>query len=266
MSRSSPRKQSKSPKRSGPRALPYTLLEEPLTWHRRLWVTLAIVVPIIGVRKMVSSTLPILLKGWSAEPLWTTVSLTNLVLVTALLWAVLPRPRPGFFRTAKEIGLVIPKSLFWKVGLSFLTVTVVAQASFFAYLDITKGGSVLEARELTSNILVPLSEEVAFRGFAMVLLWQSMRPVKKEHSKPVDWDPVLVALVCSSAIFAASHGWAPKGFPSTSQWFIQQFAIGAVFGCLFWASRSLYVPIAMHMAWNGWVSYLIWASQSGPKL
>lgn len=232
----------------------YEVFRDLFPWNHGFLFTLSVVIPILAMRNVLSRFVPALLKDWAEEPKWIMVSMLNICIVTGLFWIVL-RPRPKFVGLATTIGLVVPKPVGWRVVLSFLTLVVVAQGTYFAYLDSAKGGSVLEARELTSNILVPFGEEVAFRGFALLMILESLVGKGKVDNRS-SWEPVLLALVLTSAIFSASHGWAPPGFP-TLQWFLQHFVVGMILGGLYSWSRSLAVPLSLHMAFNGFISVAI---------
>jgi membrane protease YdiL (CAAX protease family) len=136
------------------------------------------------------------------------------------------RPRLG----AVALGVVL--------GVVYLVVTAVAftwlfphepPSPFFVAIR-TATPPLRIALVLLVGVYSPLVQEVVFRG---VLLNGLAR-----------WAGALPALAVSAVIFAAVH--ASTGAASV----LQTFAFGLVTGALFLRTRSLTVPIAMHVATN----------------
>jgi membrane protease YdiL (CAAX protease family) len=84
-------------------------------------------------------------------------------------------------------------------------------------------------------LLVPLAEETVFRG--LMLQWLERRY------------GATAAVVCSAVVFAVGH-LNPAGLPSL-------LMAGLVLGYAFHASRSLWVPVLLHVAANATVALLV---------
>jgi membrane protease YdiL (CAAX protease family) len=82
--------------------------------------------------------------------------------------------------------------------------------------------------------LVPIAEEIAFRGFTLFQLERVLAPRE--------------ALIVQAVLFAALH-FSAVSIPS-------HFVIGVVFGVLRQKTGSLYPPILLHALWNGAVLWL----------
>jgi membrane protease YdiL (CAAX protease family) len=76
-------------------------------------------------------------------------------------------------------------------------------------------------------VVAPILEEVIFRGFVMATLIRRVGPV--------------LGIIGSAAFFGILHGW-PACVPI--------FAVGLLFGYLYWRTGSLWVSIGCHAAFN----------------
>ncbi len=83
-------------------------------------------------------------------------------------------------------------------------------------------------RYLSSMLIAPIAEEWVFRG----LIYRRLRSAI----------PCIVAVVLSSALFAALHG--------TIVWMLYTFVLGALLCVLLEKTRSLWACVACHIAFN----------------
>jgi len=93
-------------------------------------------------------------------------------------------------------------------------------------------------------VLVPLAEELIFRG----LLWSLLESIPGRGS--------IAALAATSLLFGVEHFgyWAQAGWPLPPEAVLHALSMvgaGLCFGAFRWKSRSLAVPAAIHMLANG---------------
>ena len=89
------------------------------------------------------------------------------------------------------------------------------------------------AASVVSWLIISFNEELAFRGYIMQRLSQA-------------WG-MPAAVVASSLIFAMVHMFNPNFRPLAM---LSLFAAGLLLACAYLVSRSLWLPIGVHLGWN----------------
>jgi hypothetical protein len=86
---------------------------------------------------------------------------------------------------------------------------------------------------IVSWLIISFNEELSFRGYILQRLTQA-------------WG-LPAAVVVSSLIFAMVHVLNPNVQPLAM---VNLFAAGLLFSCAYLVSRSLWLPIGLHIGWN----------------
>lgn len=153
----------------------------------------------------------------------------NLALTGALallLWRwPLERARGGEHPAPHPARSVLPSSLIPLLAACVLTLFA------WRWPRPSALGSMELGSALAISTLIPLNEELLFRGWILDTLRRAM--------------PSWIALLLSSALFAAFH--LPQG-PIVA---LTMLALGLVLGVTRLRTDSLLLPIALHAAWNG---------------
>lgn len=141
----------------------------------------------------------------------------------------------------------LPESHAWKTFAYLVGMVVIVLLAFNSWnrpvAKITgQARTPLEVVEVI--LLVPAAEELIFRG----ILWSNVQRVSRAGG--------MIALIVTSLLFGVEHlgYWAQAGLPLPLDAYLHALSMvgaGVCFGWLRWGSRSLAVPIAIHMLANG---------------
>ena len=143
----------------------------------------------------------------------------------------------------------LPSSSFWKASCFFMGVIITALLVInIINHPVSKitGHARSPVEVVGVIVLLPIAEELVFRG----VIWS----IFKRVSKNIRWS--VVALAGTSLLFGIQHlgYWAQSQWPLPPDAFIHSLsmvAAGACFGIFRQASKSLVVPMAVHMFANG---------------
>ena len=121
------------------------------------------------------------------------------------------------------------------VGLLLFSVIVAAAAIGGVYRIVGSGDASLLLFALVRDGLFPaISEELLFRG--ILFRWLE------------DFGGSWVALIVTSALFGASHLWNPSASPIAAVGIALE--AGVMLGAAYMLTRSLWLPMGIHAAWN----------------
>ena len=120
-------------------------------------------------------------------------------------------------------------------GLAVFSVAVAVAAIFGVYRVVGQGdASGLVAALLASAIFPAVTEELVFRG--ILFRWME------------EWGGSWVALLVTSALFGAAHLMNPHASPIAA--FGIALEAGVMLGAAYMLTRSLWLPMGLHAAWN----------------
>lgn len=130
----------------------------------------------------------------------------------------------------KDIGL----GLSIGSGMILLAIAVIAVVgSLNAHVTLTVHATLLAAVEVVILLTGAMAEELMFRGYPFQRLVEAAGPV--------------VAVAVFSFLFGAAH----LRNPHASMWgFLNTILVGVLFSLAYLRTRSLWMPWAMHFAWN----------------
>ncbi|HEV2364947.1 MAG TPA: type II CAAX endopeptidase family protein [Caulobacteraceae bacterium] len=154
--------------------------------------------------------------GWPAT--------TSAARARLLAWR--PIPWPAFWTAVLAGGLaVVAFAALWIVVSDLVHIPAGVQPKLGGGVPIWAGVVFL----LTSSAAAPISEEAAFRGYAMGILEKA-------------WKNAPAAIFASSVLFALAHVTQGFSLPKLSLYFLG----GVVFALLAWMTRSLYAAMIIH--------------------
>ena len=137
-------------------------------------------------------------------------------------WPSEARPRPGLL----GLGIVLGVGLFWTV---YATYVLMGVARFRGFNGLGGVGAVVLV-----SILAGFGEEILFRGVVFRVLEESFGTI--------------IAVIMSAALFGLLHA----GNPGATAFSTAAVAIeaGGMLAAAYVWSRSLWLPIGIHLAWN----------------
>jgi len=160
------------------------------------------------------------------------------------LWTV-----PSYILIKKSTHLQIPypqlfkNKIYWKPWLILLLgmVLFLLAGSYFQYGNLKIRETFQMISIINSVLFVGITEELVFRGWILNSLLSRFN--------------IWIALILSSVLFVLIHfpTWIYTGKLMailTSGSFIQVFVLSIIFGISFIKSRSIFVPMMLHMSWN----------------
>jgi len=160
----------------------------------------------------------------------------------------------------KDLGLVSLKSKFTDIFIGLLLggvlvvinvmiLYLLGDLSFVTKLNNPNIGMFL-LKGLGVFVVVSIAEEVMFRGYIMLSM--------KHMNKP--WFSILV----SAAIFSLSHGALNDGASTVAV--INISLAGIMLAYMFYRSKSLYLPIGVHITWNYFQGFIFGVNVSGREV
>jgi membrane protease YdiL (CAAX protease family) len=135
----------------------------------------------------------------------------------------------------------------WGLGTG-LQLLIFAALAIAGWLTVERAGwQPLDlSASVVSWIMMSFNEELAFRGYILQRLGQA-------------WG-LPAAVVASSLIFAMIHSLNPNVQPLA---IVNLFAAGLMFACAYLVTRSLWLPIGLHIGWNLAEANLLGFADSG---
>ena len=193
----------------------------------------------IGIHYAFAYTLPLPTAGYTIS-----ANVAAVAVSAAIVWWQKRRPLPTAGLCAMRLSYVFA-AIGAGVGLSLLTrlamlTIVVPDAWNESYAErvelVTQAPTWL--RYLSSIVVAPFAEEWVFRG----LIYRRLKAAM----------PCVVAVLLSSALFAALHG--------TVIWIAYTFVLGVLLCVLYETTRSTWTCIACHIAFNVMGQVPLWGA------
>ena len=183
--------------------------------------------------RVAGDTLSSYTSSWLAELVESLVYLVGVVGLTWVFCHFMDRtPLRSLGLQAR--GWLAKLATGWGLG-TLLQLLIFAALGIAGWLTVEEAGwqPVGLSVSIVSWLIISFNEELSFRGYILQRLAQA-------------WG-LPAAVVVSSLIFAMVHVLNPNVQPLAM---VNLFAAGLLFSCAYLVSRSLWLPIGLHIGWN----------------